>query len=74
MLLIQTAILILPIVVVLRFAVRRHQAMTQFGLGGSVPRPTNEQRYVEDETQQRRIGWREWMHACEHREAEEDKK
>ena len=40
MLLIQTAILILLIGVVLRFAVRRHLAMTQFGSSGSVPRPT----------------------------------
>ena len=34
----------------------------------------DEQRYIEDEPRQRRIGWRAWMHGCEHREAEEDKK
>jgi hypothetical protein len=34
----------------------------------------DEQRYIKDECAKRRIGWREWMHACEHREAEEDKK
>jgi hypothetical protein len=32
----------------------------------------DEQRYVEDERQDRQVGWREWMHACEHHEAEDD--